>query len=129
MRRFCALLTISVFGVLGSGVIARAQSSSSPNIPPSATGKVIGPDSKPQPGVPLEVTGPEGKTTAFTDQNGQWSLYNLKPGDYSVKPVTPMASDQNTTADFKIIGKGWFDGSKSTYDAGDLKLSRSWQLY
>ena len=73
---------IPLFGMTGFSSVTHAQNSSSSSIPPSAIGKVIGPDSKPQPGVPLEVTGPEGKTTAFTDQNGQWSLYNLTPGLY-----------------------------------------------
>ena len=122
MRKLCCFLMISLFGVIGSGIVARAESSFSP----SATGKVIGPDSKPQPGVPVEVTGPQGKTTAFTDQNGQWSLYNLAPGDYKVKPVAPTAPDQ-TSVDFKITGKGWLDRSRDTYDAGELKLGRSWQ--
>jgi hypothetical protein len=125
MRKFCCFLTVSVLGMIGTGMVARAESSFSP----SATGKIIGPDSKPQPGVPLEVTGPEGKTTAFTDQNGQWSLYNLKPGDYRVKPVAPTAPDQRTSADFQITGKTWFAGSKDTYNAGDLELGKSWQQY
>jgi hypothetical protein len=123
MRKLWCFLTISLFGVIGSGVVARAESS----FLPSATGKVIGPDSKPQPGVPVEVTGPQGKTTAFTDQNGQWSLYNLEPGDYKVKPVAPMAPDQKTSVDFKISGKGWLDKSTDTYNAGELKLGRTWQ--
>jgi hypothetical protein len=126
MRTFCCFLMISLFGMTGFISVTHAESSKNP---PSAIGKIIGPDSKPQPGVPLEVTGPEGKTTAFTDQNGQWSLYNLKPGDYTVKPVAPMAPDQKTIADFTIPGKGWFDNSKYTNDVGELKLSKTWQPY
>ena len=42
----------------------------------------MGPDSKPQAGVPLSVHGPQGQITVFTDRNGKWSLYNLAPGKY-----------------------------------------------
>jgi hypothetical protein len=53
---------------------------------PVATGKVVEPDLKPAAGVPLQIVGPKGTTFAFTDENGNWSLYNLEPGAYQVKP-------------------------------------------
>jgi hypothetical protein len=53
----------------------------------SAIGKVMGPTSKPQPGVPLEITGPPGKIYVFTDERGEWHVYNLPAGKYNFKPV------------------------------------------
>lgn len=124
MRKLCYFQAVSLFAVIASGVVAHSQSLAPP---PSATGKIVGPDSKPQAGVPLEVTGPEGRTTAFTDQNGQWSLYNLRQGNYRVKPLGGSTAPGQATANFTI--KGWFDGPKYTYDAGEMKLNRSWQQY
>jgi hypothetical protein len=56
----------------------------------------LGPDSKPKPGVPLLVLGPQGKTAVFTDKNGRWSLYNLAPGKYEVQPPAGMTTDPPT---------------------------------
>lgn len=53
----------------------------------AATGHVVGANGQPQPGVPLRVEGPQGKTLAVTDDKGQWFLYNLAPGSYKVQAV------------------------------------------
>ena len=45
--------------------------------PPSAKGKVIGPNNQPQVGVPVTIEGPLGKTVAITDKSGMWSIYKL----------------------------------------------------
>jgi hypothetical protein len=101
-----------------------AQSASQPTPAPSATGKVVGPDAKPQIGVPIVVTGPSGTTTAFTDDKGQWFLYNLKLGRYEVKPaVTPSQSQ----AIFTVEGAGpLWSKQQNTYRASDMKLNKDW---
>lgn len=50
----------------------------------SVTGRIVGPSATPQPGVPLGIEGPSGKTHVFTDEKGYWSLYNLPPGGYKL---------------------------------------------
>jgi hypothetical protein len=77
-----------------------APTTSESTTAPAATGKVVGPDSKPPAGVPIQVTGPEGKTTAFADQNGNWSLYNLVPGTYQIKPAAGVTTTAQTPDDF-----------------------------
>jgi hypothetical protein len=96
----------------------------------SATGKVIGPDSKPQPGVPVDVTGPDGKTTAFTDESGNWSLYNLAPGSYQVQAGAGATTTQ-APIDFTVKQSGIlssFFGTKQsqTYRASEMKLDKDW---
>ncbi len=98
---------------------------------PAATGKVVGPDSKPQAGVPIQVTGPEGKTTAFTDVHGNWSLYNLAPGTYKIKPAASVTTTAQTPTTFTIQPSGFFKGllggSKNpTYYATEMKLDKNW---
>jgi|SRR5579872_880356 len=96
---------------------------------PAATGKVIGPDSKPQAGVPIQVTGPEGQTTAFTDAHGNWSLYNLTPGTYQIKPGAGAATAQSKTFTIEQAGLfgSLFGGSKNrTYYATEMKLDKNW---
>jgi hypothetical protein len=78
--------------LLGGLIASSAQGQGSP----AATGVLIGPDSKPQAGVPLTVLGPKGQVTVFTDRNGKWSLYNLAPGSYEVHPPAGMTTDRPT---------------------------------
>ena len=78
--------------LLGGLITVSAQGQGSP----AATGVLMGPDSKPQAGVPLSVHGPQGQITVFTDRNGNWSLYNLAPGKYDVQPPAGMTTDRPT---------------------------------
>ena len=92
---------------------------------PAATGKVVGASGQPAGGVPLQVQGPAGKTVVFTDTEGQWSLYNLPAGTYTVAPLTkPTASDQ--PVEFSVKDKGvvdkLFGGTAPAYSASDIKL-------
>jgi hypothetical protein len=78
--------------------MAGAQNAAPPaantsSLAPAATGRIVGPQSQPQAGVPVIVEGPMGKTHAFTDSKGDWSLYNLEPGEYRVKPAISSAAD------------------------------------
>jgi len=71
--------------LVANQVSAQAQQSDLGRL--SATGIVRGKDGSPQPGVPLTVEGPIGRTLVFTDGSGKWSLYNLAPGSYSIQPA------------------------------------------
>jgi Carboxypeptidase regulatory-like domain len=93
---------------------------------PSATGSVVGPDSKPQPGVPIQVTGPEGKTTIFTDANGKWSLYELTPGTYQIQPLPGTATTSQPPISFTIDKSGLFS-SRPNYNASVMKLDKDWK--
>jgi hypothetical protein len=75
---------------------------------PAATGQVVGPQSQPQVGVPVIVEGPKGRTHAFTDSKGVWSLYNLEPGQYRVKPAISSAADSNAAVTFTVEEPGVF---------------------
>lgn len=103
--------------VLGTAGAANAQA--------SATGTVVGPDSKPQPGVPIQVNGPNGRTTVFTDANGKWSLYNLAPGTYEVQPGPGVKTTTQAPMNFTIDKSGLF-GSTSTYNTSVMKLDKEW---
>lgn len=90
---------------------AAAQNSAAPaastSVPaPAATGKVVGPQSQPQAGVPVIVQGPMGKTHVFTDSKGNWSLYNLEPGEYHV--TAGMAADPGDPVSFTVKQRGVF---------------------
>jgi hypothetical protein len=92
----------------------------------AARGKVVGPAQKPQPGVPVQVEGPLGKTVVFTDNAGEWSLYNLPAGRYVVKPIQGATADdpvEFTVRDRSALGK-WFSDSKNAqaYAAPDIKV-------
>jgi hypothetical protein len=124
--------------MVGSAFVhgAKAQNANSPvqapaNSSPDATGKVVGPDSKPQPGVPIQIIGPQGKTVAFTDAKGTWSLYNLAPGTYEVQPATGTAAGQQPIS-FTVTGKGIIGNifgttQGSTFVASDIKLNQDWK--
>lgn len=88
-----------------------------------ATGKVVGPDSKPQPGVPVEVSGPAGKVFTVTDSTGTWYLYNSPPGDYTAQPAQGVMTTPNRpVSTFKVEKTGLFEqltgtNKKPTYAA------------
>jgi hypothetical protein len=93
--------------------IADAQTSAAPaanasSLAPAATGKVVGPGSQPQAGVPVIVEGPMGKTHAFTDSKGDWSLYNLEPGEYHVKAAMGSVADPSNPVVFTVKERGVF---------------------
>jgi hypothetical protein len=124
MNKLCSFAGVSLYCVVGLGAGASAQSTSQPTPAPSATGKVVGPDAKPQIGVPMVVQGPSGTTTAFTDDKDQWFLYNLKPGKYEVKPAVTPSQPQVI---FTVEGTGMFwSKQQNTYRASDMKLNRDW---
>ncbi|MGO9770319.1 MAG: hypothetical protein ACLPSW_12335 [Roseiarcus sp.] len=60
----------------------------------SATGTVVDWSQTPLPGVPVQVTGPKGKTFVVTDENGNWSLYNLPAGFYEAQAI-PAHNEAN----------------------------------
>jgi len=117
MKKLCSFSAVLLYCVIGLLVGANAQSSTPA---PSATGKVVGPDAKPQVGVPIVVKGQKGTTTAFTDGKGEWSLYNLEPGKYAVGPAVTSNAPQ---VEFTVEG-----GSKqqATYHASEMKLDKDW---
>jgi len=121
-----------VFGLLALGMPASpalAQSDTQKVDPAgglSASGKVVGPTAEPQAGVPVLVEGPSGKTHAFTDADGNWSLYNLSPGTYTVKP----AIDESRPVDFTVKNKGFFGkifgSDSSAVYTSDIKLNKNY---
>jgi hypothetical protein len=103
-------------------VIAFSVAASAQNAP-AATGKVVGPDSKPLAGVPIQVVGPEGATTAFTDASGTWSLYNLVPGTYQVRPAVGKTEINQPTIGFTVSPKGLFGSNQgNTIYTTEMKL-------
>jgi hypothetical protein len=98
---------------------------------PVATGKVVDPNSKPATGVPMQVVGPKGKTFAFTDENGYWSLYNLAPGTYQVKPGWASTDTQQTinfTVQQPTLLEGLFGAKDNkTFYATEMKLDKSFK--
>jgi hypothetical protein len=121
------------FGLLVLGISsssALAQNDISKVVDPagglSASGKVVGPTAEPQAGVPVVVEGPTGKTHAFTDADGNWSLYNLSPGTYKVKP----AVDDGQLVDFTVKNKGMFSkifgSDSSAVYTSDIKLNKNY---
>jgi hypothetical protein len=91
-----------------------------------ASGKVVGPDSKPQPGVPVEVSGPDGKIVAFTDENGMWYLYNSPPGKYVAQPAEGSARPAAFTVE-KPVWFGMFVGDKKPAYVGEFKLDQDFK--
>jgi expansin (peptidoglycan-binding protein) len=115
-RAFVGLLILTM---LDAGAWAQAPA-------PVAIGKVVGPGGAPVAGAPLQVQGPQGKTVVYTDAKGQWSLYNLPAGTYSVAPLNKTApSDQ--PVQFSIKDKGVIDklfgNADTTFFASEIKLN------
>lgn len=101
------------------------------NVPGTAvaTGKVVGPTAQPQVGVPVQVQGPVGKSYAFTDKDGVWSLYNLPAGDYSVQPIGTFAVGRGKIVSFTVRDPGiWTSlaggAQAKTYKAPDIPISK-----
>jgi hypothetical protein len=90
--------------------ISAAHAQQSPLV---ATGEVVTSNGQPAPGVPLKVEGSKGGTTVFTDANGKWSVYNLSPGTYLVKPAGEPAGGVPITV-----------GERSTYKAPQITVAR-----
>jgi hypothetical protein len=111
---FCAAGVLLAMQAVASFVpTAEAQTSASPaanvsSIAPAATGAVVGPGSQPQAGVPVIVEGPMGKTHAFTDSKGNWSLYNLEPGEYHVKAAMGSVAEPSDPVVFTVKERGVF---------------------
>jgi hypothetical protein len=91
----------------------------------SVTGRVVGRSNQPQAGVPVQVQGPLGTTHVFTDLNSNWSLYNVQPGTYAVRPAG-NASSQSPAVQFTVKESGFFgklSGSSDTkFSAPEIKL-------
>lgn len=96
-----------------------------------AVGKVVGPNSEPQSGVPVMVEGPRGKTFAFTDQNGDWSLYNLDPGTYQVQPVQGTLASTLQPVVFTVKEKSFFGklfgGEEKPIGASEIRLKEQFK--
>ncbi len=88
----------------------------------SAKGKVIGPSDQPQAGVPVTIEGPPGQTTAITDKNGTWSVYNLPAGQYKVKSVI----DKSAPVTFSVKESSFWDkvtgGRDTAVKSPDIKV-------
>lgn len=131
-RYSAALLLFSFAAALGappSDAQGLEPTTSETTTAPAATGKVVGPNSKPQAGVPIQVTGPAGKTTAFTDEHGNWSLYNLAPGTYQIKPAAGLTTTTQTPKSFTVQQTGFLGnllGGSKTYYATEMKLDKNW---
>jgi hypothetical protein len=96
----------------------------------AATGLVVGPDGQPQPGVPLTVEGPQGKTLAVTDERGAWSLYNLAPGLYSIQPaVGQKDASRSAPVNFNVKKRSVFDSligtEASVYKAPAMRIDKA----
>jgi len=118
----CVFISLLISTTFGGGAWAQSQSST-----PVATGKVVGASGAAAVGAPLQVVGPQGKTVVYTDARGQWSLYNLPAGTYSVTPLgkTPAA---HQPVEFSIKDKGLVDkvfgsGEGRTFFAPEIKLN------
>ena len=77
-------------------------------------------------GFPLKVQGPDGETVVYTDQNGQWSLYNLKEGTYSVEPLAPVGGEEGAVTTFDVKDAGFFQKilgrNVPSVNVGDIQL-------
>jgi Carboxypeptidase regulatory-like domain len=119
-----ALICVSLC-LITNQVAAQAEQSKPGQL--AATGSVVGSDGKPQPGVPLRVEGPTGKTITITDAKGKWSLYNLSPGRYKIW-MTPVGKDEtDAPINFDVKPKSWMtwggEGAAAVYKAPDLKFN------
>lgn len=97
----------------------------------AATGKVVGPNSVPQAGVPVQVQGPLGTTHVYTDAKGSWSLYKLPPGTYQAHALIGTTSETLPSVNFTIKAKGWFESvfgsNKPAVAAPEIKLDNSYR--
>jgi hypothetical protein len=107
---------------------AAAPASNASPPAPAATGKVVGPEARPQAGVPIIIEGPRGKTHAFTDAKGDWSLYNLEPGEYEVKPAVSSAAVSDEPVTFTVKERGvfgrMFGGESAAVATPAIKLNK-----
>lgn len=102
MKSIGIWLVISLLACL-QGAACLAQES----VSPSATGAVVGANSQPLPGVPVQVEGPLGRTFAVTDSTGTWALYNLPPGKYVVQPLAGVVGNDFAAQSFKVEKRGY----------------------
>lgn len=89
----------------------------------SAQGEVVGPANQPQIGVPVKIEGPPGQTTAFTDREGKWSVYNLPAGEYQVRAVF----DKSEAVTFSVKEPsfwGKMTGKELTVRSPSIKLEK-----
>jgi len=94
----------------------------------SATGTVVGPTSQPEPGIPVELTGPLGTDFfAVTDQNGRWTVYNLPAGHYNVQAAGSYKASESHTS-FTVEDQGvWqrlFGGAKNTIETPQIRANK-----
>jgi hypothetical protein len=131
---FSAVCVLGVAGII-CGHVAFAQGTSVPGASGAgslvATGKVVGPNEEPQAGVPVTVKGPMGKTHAFTEAKGNWSLYNLAPGKYQVQPAPGTTDSADESVAFTVEDKGFFDklfgGKQAVVLTPEIKLDREFR--
>lgn len=92
----------------------------------SAKGRVVDAKSKPEPGVPVEISGPSGKVYAVTDQSGNWHVYNLPAGKYNVQAADIGRGSDSSSVSFTIEQEGflhrWFGGGERVKEAAEIKL-------
>jgi hypothetical protein len=120
------MIAVTLVAVLAAGA---ASPSSAMEL--AAKGKVVGPSSQPQPGVPVQVEGPEGKALVFTDKDGDWSLYNLPAGRYQVNTVKGFANDDQTvafTVPEKSLASKWFSNKEAAYIAPSMTVKKDFTL-
>ena len=116
--------------VAASTMIASAEQATTKSVTSgavSATGTVVGPTLQLEPGVPVELTGPLGKTFAVTDQNGRWTVYNLPAGQYNVQAAGSFkASESQISFTVKDPGiwRRWFGGAENTIETPQIRASR-----
>jgi hypothetical protein len=115
----CLLVAFALIGISGAAPAA-----------PLATGKVVGPNSEPQAGVPVQVHGPTGSTILYTDAKGNWSLYNLRSGSYRIEPLAPQTeakgpASTNAKQEFVVPKQSFLEswlGAEKTIKVPELKL-------
>jgi hypothetical protein len=105
---------------------------------PDASGKVVinsesvqegnteNVDLEPAVGLPLIVEGPDGQAVVYTDKDGQWALYNLPSGKYSVSPLTGKDVTVESGANFQIEDAGFiskvFGASRKSIIADEIEI-------
>lgn len=111
MKRTCMALWATVIAVeLPSAAQAQSpQTTKDATGVTAAKGSVVGPNNTPQAGVPVQIVGPPGQTTAITDKDGKWSVYNLPAGDYKVKMIGADNSSATSQVVFSVKEKSFID--------------------